>query len=279
METIYLNRENLATWQEKARPNVMALGCFDGLHLGHCKVIETALQKAKTRNISLALMSFFPHPKTVLSCGKEQVNYLMPLGEKEERLRKLGVDTFYIVTFDEEFAALSPGQFVASYLINLGSVHAVAGFDFSYGCKGAGHMDRLKNDSRGIVDVTKVEKVEHHGEKISSTCIREKLLKGDVNELYDLLGRSYEVKCDWDGNSFELLPYYTLPASGRYAVTLKNEMKSMQTEVIVMKKQGVQSLKCVIEIPPFMEGRLSIVWHRHIPEEKVQIHDERVLSY
>ena len=102
----------------------------------------------------------------------------MPLSEKEERLRSLGVDTFYIVEFDKEFAALTPDQFVAKYLIQLGVVHAVAGFDFCYGYRGAGNMDRLKNDSGGVVDVTKVEKVEYHGEKISSTCIRERLLNG-----------------------------------------------------------------------------------------------------
>ena len=57
----------------------------------------------------------------------------MPLSEKEEKLRKLGVDTFYIVEFDKDFASLSPEQFVAKYLIDLGVVHAVAGFDFTYG--------------------------------------------------------------------------------------------------------------------------------------------------
>ncbi|MGE7762170.1 adenylyltransferase/cytidyltransferase family protein [Peribacillus sp. NPDC097895] len=277
METIHLNRENLATWQEKARPNVMALGCFDGLHHGHCKVIKTALQKAKEKKVSLTVMSFFPHPKTVLSDGKERVHYLMPLSEKEERLRKLGVNTFYIVHFDREFANLPPEQFVAKYLINLGGIHAVAGFDFSYGCKGVGHMDRLKDDSGGIIDVTKVAKVEYRGEKISSTYIRKKLLEGEVEELFRLFGHFYEVKCVWDGVLLKTYPYYTLPAPGRYDVTLKNEMGSMKTEVIVMEKQ--KGLKCVIQIPSFMEGRLSIVWHRHIQEENVQTQDEKILIF
>ena len=56
----------------------MALGFFDGLHHGHRKVIQTALQKAKEKNLPLSVMSFFPHPKTVLSNGKKQVCYLMP---------------------------------------------------------------------------------------------------------------------------------------------------------------------------------------------------------
>ena len=74
METIYLNRENLGIWQEKAKPKVMALGCFDGLHTGHCQVINTAFEKAKEQNVQLAVMSFFPHPKSVVESGKKQGN-------------------------------------------------------------------------------------------------------------------------------------------------------------------------------------------------------------
>ena len=114
----------------------------------------------------------------------------MPLSEKEERLESLGVDTFYIVEFDKEFAALPPEEFAAKYLVELGVVHAVAGFDFCYGYKGAGNMDRLSNDSGKLIDVTKVEKVGFQGEKISSTRIRERLLTGNVEELPHLLGSS-----------------------------------------------------------------------------------------
>ncbi len=154
METIFLTRGNLAFWQERAEQTVMALGFFDGLHKGHCEVIKTAARKAKERNVSLSVMSFFPHPKTVISNGKKQVCYLMPLAEKEAGLRKLGVDTFYMVEFDTEFAALTPEQFAAKYLLGLGVVHAVAGFDFSYGHKGLGNMERLKHDANGLIDVT-----------------------------------------------------------------------------------------------------------------------------
>ena len=187
----------------------MALGFFDGLHQGHRKVIQTALNKAKEKNVQLSVMSFFPHPKTVISNGKKQVCYLMPISEKEKMLEQLGVDRFYIVQFDREFASLSPQQFVTQYLLKLGVIHAVAGFDFSYGSRGLGNLDRLKNDSGGIIEVTKVEKVECQGEKISSTCIRERLVKGLVEEIPHFLGRPYEVKGNWDGFSIKLESYYT----------------------------------------------------------------------
>lgn len=260
METIHINRSNLAEWQKRAKPNVMALGCFDGLHHGHCTVIHTAYQKAQEKKAELAVMSFFPHPKTVISNGKVHVHTLMPLAEKEEKLRKMGVDTFYIVEFDIEFAALSPEEFVFQYLNGLGVIHAIAGFDFSYGSRGAGNLGRLNQDSGGRIDVTKVEKVELRGEKISSTCIRERLLNGKVAEIPDLLGRFYETECEWDGEAFKLYPYYTLPGTGRYVVTLKNESFSVHSEVTVFHER----VQCTAEIPPFLKGKLSILWQKQI---------------
>ena len=87
METIFITRDNLLNWQSRAVPTVMALGFFDGLHHGHRKVIQTALQKAKEKNLPLSVMSFFPHPKTVLSNGKKQVCYLMPTIRERKDVR------------------------------------------------------------------------------------------------------------------------------------------------------------------------------------------------
>ena len=261
METIYLNRENLLEWQGKAKKNVMALGFFDGLHLGHCEVIKTAFQKAKEKEVSLAVMSFFPHPKTVLSNGKKQVCYLMPPTEKEKMLKKLGVDTFYLVKFDSEFSSLSPEEFVTNYLNNLGVIHAVAGFDFTYGHKGKGNMERLKSDSGGLIETTMVEKIECRGEKISSTCIRERLLQGKVEEIPEFLGQPYEVKGNWNGEELILQPYYTLPAPGGYVVTVNHESQSIHTEVSVHEHQGKLTITFLKKMPRTIRGSISIKWH------------------
>lgn len=267
METIYLNKENLSDWKNKAISNVMALGYFDGLHRGHCKVIETARLKAIEKGLPLTIMSFLPHPKTVLSDGKEQVHYLMPLSEKEEKLQDMGVDVFIIVEFNKGFAGLLPEQFVSKYLIDLGVVHAVAGFDFSYGYKGAGNMDRLESDSAGRVEATKVAKVTYLGEKIGSTCIRERLLEGIVEDLPFLLGHAYEVKCQWDGTFLKPTPAYTLPAAGSYAVTLKNEWRSAYTELSLTEQTGGISLVCNSQLKVFEEGPLTVIWHSRIVED------------
>jgi cytidyltransferase-like protein len=261
METIYINTDNLPDWQEKAKACVMALGFFDGLHYGHREVIKTALRKAKEKGVSLAVMSFFPHPKSVLSNGEKKIDYLMPLSVKERILRELGVDTFYIAQFNKEFASLSPEQYVRDYLVKLGVIHAVAGFDFSYGSRGIGNLERLKRDSGGIIDVTKVEKVMCRGEKISSTSIRERLTAGNVEELSDFLGRCYEVECKWDGQSFNLKPYYTLPAPGYYTVTINKGNLSKRAEVMVAEGNQGKLLKPVTELQSYLIGEINVVWH------------------
>lgn len=261
METIYINTENLADWQEKAKACVMALGFFDGLHYGHREVIKTALRISKEKGVSLAVMSFFPHPKSVLSNGEKKIDYLMPLSEKEKILRELGVDTFYIAEFNKKFASLSSVQYVTDYLVKLGVIHAVAGFDFSYGSRGIGNLERLKSDSGGIIDVTKVEKVMCRGEKISSTSIRERLFAGNVEELPDFLGRCYEVKCKWDGQSFNLNPYYTLPAPGFYTVTINKGNLSKRAEVMVVEGDEGKSLKPVTVLQSYLIGEINVVWH------------------
>ncbi|AZV45230.1 FAD synthetase family protein [Peribacillus asahii] len=261
METIHINRKNLHNWQKQSVPTVVALGYFDGLHKGHCHVIETARLKAKEYGLPLSVMSFSPHPKIVLSNGKEQVHCLMPLSEKEEKMKTLGADNFYLVKFDKEFASLSPERFVEEYLVNLGVVHAVAGFDFSYGSFGAGNLDRLKQDSKGKIDVTKVQKVSCRGEKISSTCIRKRILAGNVEELPDFLGHLYEVKCNWNGFLLQPQPHYTIPAPGIYEVILKRETKELIGQLYVTDDGLLQFAQ---NIPNQMKGTLTIVWKKRI---------------
>lgn len=257
MKTIYLNENNLAYYQKEAKPNVVALGCFDGLHHGHIKVIQTALKKAEEKKVSLSVMSFYPHPKTVMS-GNSRFDYLIPQEEKEAKLKKLGVDTFLQVKFTKQFAALSPEMFVKEYLLELGVIHAVAGFDFTYGHSGAGNMQRLRMDSSDQIDVTTVEKLEYRGEKISSTSVRKRLSTGNVEELPHFLGQFYEMQCVWDGRRFQLSPHYTLPADGSYAVELKSDKNIIHTEVLVSENEII----CLQEVPKDHLGNLTVVWKK-----------------
>ncbi|GAE24301.1 riboflavin kinase [Halalkalibacter wakoensis JCM 9140] len=190
MDTIYLKHPIDGTTL-KHEKTVMALGYFDGVHIGHQKVIKNAIEIANKLNTSTSVMTFHPHPKEVLR--NTEMNYITPLSEKIKKIEKLGVDTLFVVEFSLEFASLTPQQFVDDYLIGLHVVHVVAGFDFTYGALGKGTMETLPFHARNRLHSTTVEKFEMNNEKVSSTKIRELLQQGAVWDVVSLLGSEYTL--------------------------------------------------------------------------------------
>lgn len=184
----------LAAELRSTEPIVLALGFFDGVHRGHQAVIKTAAAEAKKRGIKCAVMTFDPHPSMVLSKVKKTVKYLTPLAEKGDEIAKLGVDTLYVTRFTSHFSSLAPADFVEDYIVGLGAVHVVAGFDYSYGKFGAGKMETLPGFANGRFEVTTVGKLSDLNDKVSSTVIRRYLGEGDMAAVNQLLGRPYETR-------------------------------------------------------------------------------------
>ncbi len=172
----------------------MALGYFDGVHLGHQKVIGTAKQIAEEKGLTLAVMTFHPHPSHVLGRDKEPKDLITPLEDKINQIEQLGTEVLYVVKFNEVFASLSPKQFIDQYIIGLNVRHAVAGFDFTYGKYGKGTMETMPDDLDGKAGCTMVEKLTEQDKKISSSYIRTALQNGDVELANVLLGQPYFIK-------------------------------------------------------------------------------------
>ncbi len=172
----------------------MALGYFDGVHLGHQKVIGTAKQIAEEKGLTLAVMTFHPHPSHVLGRDKEPKDLITPLEDKINQIEQLGTEVLYVVKFNEVFASLSPKQFIDQYIIGLNVQHAVAGFDFTYGKYGKGTMETMPDDLDGKAGCTMVEKLTEQDKKISSSYIRTSLQNGDVELANVLLGQPYFIK-------------------------------------------------------------------------------------
>lgn len=192
LETIILSHPHQLR-KENLKETVVALGFFDGVHLGHKQVISTAKQLAKQKEMQCAVMTFSPHPKEVLRADQGPLDYLSPMPEKIKLISQLEVDILYVIEFTREFANLTPQQFVDDYLIGLNVKHVVAGFDYSYGKLGKGTMETLPFHSRNAFTQTTISKVEKDHEKISSTNIRKLLEKGKVAQIPPVLGRYYEV--------------------------------------------------------------------------------------
>lgn len=172
---------------------VMALGFFDGIHLGHQQIIHRAREIAQDKKLKLALMTFTPHPSEVIRPSHGTFPYITPLYDKIKLLAHHGVEILYVVRFDTAFSRLTPHDFVEQYLIGLRCKHVVAGFDFTYGYQGAGRMIHLANHDQDKFEVTIVEKVERHNQKISSTLIRQLIKLGHVDQVPEYLGRHYEI--------------------------------------------------------------------------------------
>ncbi|CAF1819407.1 bifunctional riboflavin kinase/FAD synthetase [Bacillus subtilis] len=193
MKTIHITHPHHLIKEEQAK-SVMALGYFDGVHLGHQKVIGTAKQIAEEKGLTLAVMTFHPHPSHVLGRDKEPKDLITPLEDKINQIEQLGTEVLYVVKFNEVFASLTPKQFIDQYIIGLNVQHAVAGFDFTYGKYGKGTMETMPDDLDGKAGCTMVEKLTEQDKKISSSYIRTALQNGDVELANVLLGQPYFIK-------------------------------------------------------------------------------------
>jgi riboflavin kinase / FMN adenylyltransferase len=254
---IIVDERNLKLVQQQAKNCVIALGFFDGVHMGHQKVIETAKLEAKSRQLPLALMSFKTHPINILSDGKRKVENLTTLCTKQKKLQDLEIDVLYLVDFTKSFANLTPQCFVEEYLVKLGVVHAVAGFDYSYGIQGSGKLAQIPFYSKGDISVSEVGCMNYKNEKISSTAIRQRLKQRMVHEIHHFLGHHYISKANLNGYELEILEDTMLPETGRYKVILKNQMFQYAINVIISPKGKIT---CLHSIPKELQGEVYIEW-------------------
>ncbi|MBA3953447.1 MAG: bifunctional riboflavin kinase/FAD synthetase [Rubrobacter sp.] len=176
------------------RAVVVALGNFDGVHLGHRAVLARAVEEARRRDGRVVAATFWPHPRSVLGKG-EPPGLLTTLEARREELLRGGAEEVREVPFDAALSKKSPREFVEDVLLGqLGASAVVVGENFRFGYKASG----------GVEDLTRIMR-EHGGDAyavevrggeagISSTRIRSLLLRGEAAEAGELLGRPYAVR-------------------------------------------------------------------------------------
>jgi riboflavin kinase/FMN adenylyltransferase len=162
------------------RPRAVAIGTFDGVHLGHRSVVRTAIAAGPLPTV----VTFHPHPREVLG---NQVSLLATLERRLELLAGLGVEETLVVEFTPEVAALEPEEFAASYLAAIGAELVVAGDGFRFGRGRRGDLALLE----GLGIATRVAP---YVDGVSSTRIRQLISAGDVRGAAPLLGRPVEVE-------------------------------------------------------------------------------------
>lgn len=175
-------------------PIVLALGFFDGVHLGHQAVIRKAKEEAAKRGIKLAVMTFNQHPKIVYSkLDEESMFYLSTNERKAELLTDIGVDILYLVEYTWDFGAQMPQQFVDSYIVGLNAQAIAAGFDYTYGKKDVANMQTLPEHAAGRFDIIEVDQLTINQHKIASTTIRELVETGQIEAANKELGYLYQT--------------------------------------------------------------------------------------
>ena len=185
-------------WQALPKPwtgGVIALGNFDGVHRGHQALIAHARQLAEGLGAPLVVLTFEPHPRRyfVPDTGPFRLT-LLPA--KVRLLGECGVQAVLAQRFDPAFAAISAQDFVDKVLIEgMGARHVVCGYDFTFGARRGGNVERLRElAAERDLGVTVLDPVMREGEIYSSTSIREALRAGWASEASELLGHTWEIE-------------------------------------------------------------------------------------
>ena len=210
------------------RGGVVALGNFDGVHLGHQAVIGTALARAKNHGAPAGVMTFEPHPRSVFTPDQPPFR-LTPFRIKARLIETLGVDFLLMQHFDKAFAGHTAEQFIEEVLIKgLGVRAVVTGHDFRFGKARAGNVEMLRGRPE-FETVTVDAQGGSDGQVYSSNLIRQNLLEGRPDQAAALLGRAWEIEGrvetgDQRGRTIGFptanihLGDYMRPAVGVYAV-------------------------------------------------------------
>jgi riboflavin kinase/FMN adenylyltransferase len=181
-------------WDVKS---VVTVGTFDGIHKGHQALMHRLVQTAKREHARSVVVSFDPHPRSIIHAGADGIRLLTTLNERKSVLSQLGIDLLCVIPFTRDFSLQSAEEFVVNSLVKtIGLSHFVIGYDHHFGKNRDGNAILLQQIGKEHgFDVEIVSKKEMGDTTISSTTIRNALEhKGDVVFAAQLLGRSYSFE-------------------------------------------------------------------------------------
>ncbi|HAY33747.1 MAG TPA: bifunctional riboflavin kinase/FAD synthetase [Ignavibacteria bacterium] len=177
------------------RKTALTVGTFDGVHLGHRKIIDKINSVKTSKNYRSVLITFEPHPQIVLKNRGKDIKILTTLDEKLEIFRDLGIDITYVINFTKEFSETKAEEFYVNYLIKkIGMSDLILGYDHMFGKNREGNFDTLTVLSKEYdFNIDKVEEYKPEGQHVSSTAVRHLLESGETIKAAALLGREYTL--------------------------------------------------------------------------------------
>ena len=204
------------------RNGVATVGSYDGVHRGHCILLNEVVQRAKESDGESVVLTFEPHPRITLG-NDEGLRLLSTFEEKCRLLEQMGVDYVVVIPFDEAFSRLSREEFIDDYLVGkLGIKQLIVGYNHHFGHNKEGNHSFLLQ--HGALQVVEVAQYTDNGNKVSSTTIRKAVGAGDMALARQLLGHSYIIIGMADAEGVVATDKYKLlPSDGRYACTINGE--------------------------------------------------------
>lgn len=184
------NIENYLPSQDCA----LTIGTFDGVHVGHRKIIERLVKNAREKNQLAVVLTFFPHPRMVLQ-KDTQIHLIDTLAEKQSLLEELGIDVLVIHPFSREFSRQSADEFIRDILVNrFQTAHLIIGYDHRFGRNREATVEDLisAGDTYGF-SVEKIEAQDIASVNVSSTKIRTALEEGDLEKAALFLNRPFKI--------------------------------------------------------------------------------------
>ncbi len=177
-----------------SKDTILTIGTFDGVHIGHQSILKNLVEEAKRFGWRSALLTFEPHPQTVIRPERSpHLRILTTIEEKEEILENLGLDVLIVAKFDQSLASKTGEEFIRDILLKkIGMSKCVIGHDHAFGKNRSGNFELMKKMSlENNYDVEQIETFMHDGLVVKSTVIRNLIHDGDTMKANQLLGRPY----------------------------------------------------------------------------------------
>ena len=214
---------------------VLTIGTFDGVHIGHQKIISRLKEVAEQKGGETVILTFFPHPRMILHPDDLNIKLISTMDEKAELMKNLGIDHLIITPFTRDFSNLNPQEYIKDILVEkIGTTHIIIGYDHRFGKDRSGGLVELQNYASEFgYEVEEIPEQDIDDVAISSTKIRNALLSGDVKTAENFLGYPFHlsgkvIKGDQIGrtigfptaNLFVEESYKLIPSDGIYAVSV-----------------------------------------------------------
>lgn len=174
---------------------ILTIGTFDGVHIGHQKIINRLNKEAKLKNGESVLFTFFPHPRIVLQQGSSELKMIQTQEEKIQKLERMGLDHVIVYPFTQEFSNTNAEDFIRNFIIEKLHVNTiVVGYDHQFGKNREGSLEHLVKLSKLFpFEVIEIPAHEIDEVNISSTKIRNALINGEIETANLYLNEAFEI--------------------------------------------------------------------------------------